>query len=102
MPRSHPNGDATRLIGDRFKLTDSIRRPHSEPPPEPVVAAGHIIEALVRIDDWVRILRIDRRTFERMRAGGRIPPPDLVLGPKSPRWLASTLERFLATGGRHG
>jgi hypothetical protein len=24
MPSSHPNGDATRLIGDRFKLADSI------------------------------------------------------------------------------
>jgi excisionase family DNA binding protein len=24
MPRSHPNGDAATLVGDRFKLADSI------------------------------------------------------------------------------
>jgi hypothetical protein len=56
---------------------------------------------MITIADWLRILRIHRRTFERMRTSGRIPPPDLLVGSRSPRWRIDTVRSF-CEGGRNG
>jgi hypothetical protein len=65
-------------------------------------AASPVIEPTVTIADWLRILRLSRRGFERLRSSGRIPQPDVNVGTgsRSPRWLASTVRRWLEEGGQ--
>ena len=58
------------------------------------------IPRLLTVTDLTRILQRSRRELERMRAAGRFPPPDLKLGPRSPRWRAETVERWIADAGR--
>jgi predicted DNA-binding transcriptional regulator AlpA len=43
-------------------------------------------------------LDIGRRTFERVRAKGEFPPPDLIIG-KMPRWKPETIEAWVGRGG---
>ncbi|MGO9810707.1 MAG: helix-turn-helix transcriptional regulator [Isosphaeraceae bacterium] len=58
------------------------------------------IDPLLRINDLERWLACDRRTIERMRASGKLPKPDLLIGRRSPRWLASTIQAWIERGGR--
>jgi predicted DNA-binding transcriptional regulator AlpA len=61
------------------------------------------IEPMLSIRDLCRILGIDRRTFERMRAAGRIPAPSLIVGSRSPRWRPEVIRTWVESGGRvHG
>jgi predicted DNA-binding transcriptional regulator AlpA len=73
---------------DRLRLAD------------PPSLAGSI-EPLLSIADLCRILGIDRRTFERMRAAGRVPAPSLLVGTRSPRWARATIRNWIGEG-RHG
>jgi predicted DNA-binding transcriptional regulator AlpA len=75
------------------------RLDHHEPRPEPT-NAGHIIETLLTIRDLCRILGIDRRTFERMRAAGRVPEPTMLVGTRSPRWCPKVIISWIESGGR--
>jgi predicted site-specific integrase-resolvase len=52
-----------------------------------------------RIDDIVRALGISRRTFERERSAGRIPPPDLHVG-KMPLWKPATIQAWIDAAGK--
>jgi hypothetical protein len=45
---------------------------------------------LLSTDDIATLLHAGRRTVERMRAGGKLPKPDLFVG-KMPRWKADTI-----------
>lgn len=53
------------------------------------------IEPLLRIQDLGRVLSCSRREVERMRAAGRLPKPDLIVGRRSPRWRPRTIEKWL-------
>jgi len=57
------------------------------------------IEPLVTIDGWTQILNVSRRSFERMRSAGLIPPPDVRVG-RLPRWRPETVRRWIEGGGR--
>jgi predicted DNA-binding transcriptional regulator AlpA len=57
-----------------------------------MAAAG--IEPLVGIDEWAATLACSRREVERMRAAGKLPPPDLSIG-RSPRWKAGTVRAWI-------
>jgi hypothetical protein len=61
--------------------------------PDPLV-----IEPLLSITDLCRVLGVDRRTLERMRAAGRVPAPDLIVGTRSPRWLPAAIRRWCEGG----
>jgi predicted DNA-binding transcriptional regulator AlpA len=54
------------------------------------------VEHLLTRKDLCRILRISTAVFDRLRAGGRLPRPDLVLSRRSPRWRAATVCEWLA------
>jgi predicted DNA-binding transcriptional regulator AlpA len=57
------------------------------------------IEPLVTKADLERILQIDSRTIDRMRATGKLPKPDLFLS-RMPRWKAETIRAWIEAGGR--
>ena len=100
----------------RVRLADAIdppEGPRPEPKCGPTLPAGFGrqpdakpggtlpagIEATVGIDGWATALSCSRRLVERMRAAGRIPRPDLMVG-KMPRWRASTVRAFLERSDR--
>jgi predicted DNA-binding transcriptional regulator AlpA len=62
----------------------------------PSLAAG--IEPMYSISDVCRVLNINRRTFERMRASGRVPAHSLLVGRRSPRWTQAEIRRWIAEG----
>ena len=83
-----------------FRLADAIDPPEDLSPnakPKRPLPPG--IEPTVGIDGWAAVLSCSRRLVERMRAAGRIPRPDLMVG-KMPRWRASTVRDYLERGGR--
>ena len=56
------------------------------------------IKPLLNTEDVCKILNISRSTFDRMRAAGRIPKPDLYVGTgkrQSPRWEEKTIRRWI-------
>ncbi len=50
------------------------------------------------LDDLTALTGASRRTFERERSAGRLPPPDKKIG-KRPFWLPSTIRRWIGEGG---
>src|SRR4051812_3631483 len=60
-------------------------------------SAGHVIEPMLSIDDLAAILSCSRRLVERMRSSGKVPKPDFHVG-RCPRWLASTIRRWIGEG----
>ena len=92
---------ATRPSGP-LRLADSI-----DPRPEPRDLAAKLgltlaanIEQMLKMADLERSLACDRRTIERMRASGRLPKPDLLIGRRSPRWRVSTIQAWIDRGGK--
>ena len=77
---------ATRPAGV-YKLTDV-----------PGLKGAADIEPLLRMADLARILSCSRRAVERMRAGGKLPRPDLHIG-KMPRWKPATIRAWIEEGG---
>jgi predicted DNA-binding transcriptional regulator AlpA len=65
----------------------------------PGLKAAADIEPLLRMADLTRVLNCSRRVVERMRAAGRLPKPDLVVGKRSPRWKAETIRTWIENGG---
>lgn len=59
---------------------------------------GFSIEPLLTPADLQKILRVNRRTVQRMRASGRLPAPDLIIG-QCPRWRPEVIREWLASGG---
>jgi predicted DNA-binding transcriptional regulator AlpA len=55
---------------------------------------------LLSLDDVAVVLSCSRRLVERMRAAGRLPRPDLMLGKKCPRWRVETISEWIRGGGR--
>jgi predicted DNA-binding transcriptional regulator AlpA len=52
------------------------------------------LEPLVSIDDLTAMLQCSRRLVDRLRAAGKLPAPDVMLGPR-PRWRAATIRGWL-------
>jgi predicted DNA-binding transcriptional regulator AlpA len=67
---------------------------------KPGLTVASAITPLLRISDLERFLVCDRRTIERLRASGKLPKPDLLIGRRSPRWLESTIQAWIERGGR--
>jgi hypothetical protein len=74
-----------------------------ETPPAPAeqpLGTAHGADALPEvlfIDDLARVLRMSRRSIERMRRHRTFPIPTLdALGKGRPRWSRVVVERFLA------
>jgi predicted DNA-binding transcriptional regulator AlpA len=63
------------------------------------LGAGNVIESLLSIDDLIRILGCSRRLLERMRAAGKLPHPDIMIG-RMPRWKAETIRDWIERRGR--
>jgi hypothetical protein len=59
------------------------------------------LEPVVEIDDLAVLFGCSRREVERLRAGGKLPPPDLKLG-KSPKWLPTTVRNWLQKQAKGG
>jgi predicted DNA-binding transcriptional regulator AlpA len=57
---------------------------------------GVDIEPLLRWSDLRRVLVASQRTLDRLRASGKLPRPDLLIG-RSPRWKAETIRRWIDT-----
>jgi predicted DNA-binding transcriptional regulator AlpA len=57
------------------------------------------LEPLLTMSDLGRILAVERRTIDRLRSAGKLPPPDLILG-RMPRWRRSTIDGWISRGGR--
>jgi excisionase family DNA binding protein len=72
------------------------------PDPAPEAAPRHpTIEPLMGISDMAQLLRVSRRTVERLLSAGRMPAPDIVIG-RLPRWRAESIRGWIAAAGaRH-
>jgi len=82
--------------------SDSALQHHSHSTIPPKSAASQI-EPLLSMDDLRRILGVSRSKLERLRAAGKIPPPDVDLRTVSkpiPRWRPETIRRWIERGGR--
>jgi len=95
-PRSNPTAPARDGSSPIEPLVDG--------PPSAVVGNGAPpIESLLSMGDLCRILKVSRSKLERLRAAGRVPPPDVDLRTVSkpiPRWRPDTIRRWLEGGGR--
>lgn len=56
------------------------------------------LEPLLTVADIIVILKCHRRTFERLRAAKKFPPPDVHVGTRS-MWFPETVRRWLEQGG---
>lgn len=56
------------------------------------------VPALMSMEDIANYLRVDYSTVRDLRKQGRIPPEDLLIGSRYPRWFASTIENLARTG----
>jgi predicted DNA-binding transcriptional regulator AlpA len=54
-----------------------------------------------RLDEVAKALGISRRTFERERAAGRFPAPDLKIG-TAPLWRPMTVRAWIEEQSRKG
>lgn len=62
---------------------------------EPAAALAALgLAPLVKLSDWPIILGCSIETVGRMKAAGRLPRPDLMIG-RSPRWRPETVRRWL-------
>jgi hypothetical protein len=63
------------------------------------------VEPLLTLDGLATCLAISRRTAERMKSSGKLPPPDLKIN-RMPRWRPQTLRAWIdeqaERGGRQG
>ncbi len=71
---------------------ESATPPEARPDPSNLSAAG--IEPMLSIDDLAAALACDRRTVERLKSAGKLPPPDLKVG-RMPRWKPDTFRRWI-------
>jgi len=82
-PRDKPAGSTERLATSVVRLA----------------LAG--LEPVIEIDDWSVLLGCSRRAVERLRAAGKLPPPDLKVG-RCPKWLPTTVRTWLEKQKRGG
>ncbi len=53
-------------------------------------------DPLLSLTEMARLAGISRNTITQYRTNGRLPPPDVVDGPRRPRWLKSTFDGWMA------
>ena len=54
---------------------------------------------LITKADLAELLRVDRRTIDRMRSRGELPKPALFIG-RAPRWTAVAVNDWIEGGGK--
>ena len=86
MCRFPPTEADTPRLGPLRPADPNDRQPKAGKPGRTLPAS---IEPMLHIDDLATLLSCSRRLVERMRAGGRIPRPDLHVGAA----LAGSLRR---------
>jgi hypothetical protein len=57
------------------------------------------LPAMLFVDDLARVLRMSRRSIERMRRQRVFPIPEIHSLDSRPRWSRTAVEHFLATSG---
>lgn len=60
---------------------------------------NRVIEPLLSITDLAATLSVSRRNIERLRAAGKLPPPDMRIGRMS-RWKPETIRLWIDAGGK--
>jgi hypothetical protein len=81
------------------KLADAIEPPASPPHENGKRTLPAGLSPMLGIDDLAALLSCSRRMVERMRAAGKLPPPDLMVG-RCPRWRAErTVRGWIEKGG---
>jgi predicted DNA-binding transcriptional regulator AlpA len=83
-----PGSAARGVVSGQFQSYQPTR-------PSPVATN---IEPLLSVRDLTRLLSRSRRLLEQMRAAGRLPRPDFMLG-RLPRWKAATIRAWIESGG---
>jgi predicted DNA-binding transcriptional regulator AlpA len=98
-PNPRPRSSTADL--SPIRLADS---PGPAEPSEPMAGARSTrpslpagLEPMVTTEDFVALLRCNRRTFERLRSAGKLPRPDIQLG-RMPRWRAQTIREWIERG----
>jgi hypothetical protein len=81
-----------------------IRSESTQAGPRSAAAAnGELpIAPLLSMGDLCHILKVSRSKLERLRAAGKVPPPDVDLRTVSkpiPRWRPETIRRWIEAGG---
>jgi hypothetical protein len=89
----------THSLDDRAKQPTRCQSALATPVLAQTVNAGHVIEPMLSINDLARILRCSRRSVERMRSSGQLPPPTLFVGTKCPRWHPQVMREWIGAGG---
>jgi hypothetical protein len=72
-------------------------------PPAPAVTRAPLsaaLEPLLSRADLADVLRTSLRSLDRLAAAGKLPPPDLYIGIRQPRWTADTVRRWIADQSR--
>ena len=92
MPSANerPGGEARGVVVGKFQQTDPITTTQAPAIP---------IQPLVTKDDLEAILRVDKRTIDRMRSSGKLPKPDVMIS-RFPRWRVETIRGWLERGGK--
>jgi hypothetical protein len=86
QPPTSTNGLAPfldRFVADEAKSSKAKKKARPEP------------RLLWRTDQVCYVLSISRRVWERMRASGVAPPPDLHISSRIPAWRPITIKRWL-------
>jgi hypothetical protein len=106
-PGRNPRGESDPNAHSILRLGANLGRSHAVPAPSPDhpdrpadSARAATSDARLPLGlpkkDVCRWLSISTKTWDRSAAQGLTPAPDYHVG-KSPRWLATTIERWLKT-----
>ena len=86
-----PAGDPHVVLLERIaRSLDDVARRLAEPA---------VPRMLLRLEDLVDAIGLDRRSIQRERAAGRFPPPDVQPG-RRPLWRPETVRAWIEAGGR--
>jgi predicted DNA-binding transcriptional regulator AlpA len=108
--RQRSSGDSTdssQLIATPNRIQQHGLGSYSTGKPTHVTPTGqhhaqftYLVQRLAwRLNEIADSLGLSRRTLERLRAGGRFPPPDLIVH-RTPLWRADTIQAWLEDGGQ--
>jgi predicted DNA-binding transcriptional regulator AlpA len=78
---------------------DAMDRVFKQTNPSALPAIATSLSPLVTKADLESILKVDKRTIDRMRSAGQLPKPDLMIS-RFPRWRVETIRAWIENGGR--
>ena len=63
-------------------------------PTPPPTSPSPTLEPLLTIADLAHLLHASRRSVERLKSSGQLPPADLIIG-RMPRWKPATVRTWI-------